>query len=495
MKHRITRYLASEMGFTVFAIEANMPEAYRVNDYVLTGHGDPKALLDGMYFWTWNTHEVLDMIEWMRAFNAGGKGRIQFTGFDMQTPDTAAAIARRTLAKADPAGADSLDACLLRLSRDRFQRQPASFATATATLPVTDFAGRHVRYSGWIRTRDVAETGFAGLWMRADSAQERGTAFDNMQAQHVNGTRDWRRYAIELDIPRGSTNVNFGALLVGAGRAWVDSLAIEVDGKPWRGDGSVELTLESAGGYKFAMDDSVAHDGVRSLSMWRLNSPAEPVATPSGTLAEPVRRLLARVEGEREALARATTPAEADWAIQNLRVVEQSTRMRASENGSPVRDSSMARNVDWILAHEKPGTKLVLWAHNAHVSRKAGWMGSHLAARHGADMVVLGFAMHDGQYTAVEPDKGLKANDAEVPNGDAFEALCHATGSPRFLLDLRLARNDAAARRYFGSPELMRSIGALAMKMQFTPTDIAHDFDAIVFVDHTTPTRLMHPGK
>src|SRR5207245_10014572 len=27
MKHRIVRYLASQMGFTVFAIEANMPEA------------------------------------------------------------------------------------------------------------------------------------------------------------------------------------------------------------------------------------------------------------------------------------------------------------------------------------------------------------------------------------------------------------------------------------------------------------------------------------
>jgi hypothetical protein len=33
---------------------------------VLHGKGDPKALLRGMYFWTWNTEEVLAMIEWMR---------------------------------------------------------------------------------------------------------------------------------------------------------------------------------------------------------------------------------------------------------------------------------------------------------------------------------------------------------------------------------------------------------------------------------------------
>jgi erythromycin esterase-like protein len=33
MKHRVAEFLASYMGFTIFAIEANQPEAYRVNDY------------------------------------------------------------------------------------------------------------------------------------------------------------------------------------------------------------------------------------------------------------------------------------------------------------------------------------------------------------------------------------------------------------------------------------------------------------------------------
>src|SRR5438132_13951246 len=36
LKHRMLEFLASEMGFTIFSIEANMPEAYRLNDYVLT---------------------------------------------------------------------------------------------------------------------------------------------------------------------------------------------------------------------------------------------------------------------------------------------------------------------------------------------------------------------------------------------------------------------------------------------------------------------------
>ena len=89
MKHRIIKYLAEKMGFTVFAIEANMPEAQKVNNYVLNGVGNPKDVLTGLYFWTWNTQEVLDMLEWMREYNALKKGRIEFWGFDMQYPNIA----------------------------------------------------------------------------------------------------------------------------------------------------------------------------------------------------------------------------------------------------------------------------------------------------------------------------------------------------------------------------------------------------------------------
>src|SRR5207244_140401 len=101
LKHRMLEFLATEMGFTIFSIEANMPEAYRLNDYVLNGTGDPAELLRGMYFWTWNTEEVLDMIRWMRAFNASGRGRVQFTGFDMQTHTVALDIVQQFMRRYD----------------------------------------------------------------------------------------------------------------------------------------------------------------------------------------------------------------------------------------------------------------------------------------------------------------------------------------------------------------------------------------------------------
>jgi erythromycin esterase len=46
-----------------------MPEAFDINEYVLTGNGDPVKALAGLYFWTWDTEEVLEMIRWMRRYN------------------------------------------------------------------------------------------------------------------------------------------------------------------------------------------------------------------------------------------------------------------------------------------------------------------------------------------------------------------------------------------------------------------------------------------
>ncbi len=108
LKHRILEFLATKMGFTIFSIEASMPVAYRLNDFVLNGAGDPVKLIKGMHVWSWNTQEVLDMVLWMRQFNRSGKGRLQFTGFDMQTPNAAARIVNDFVSDTDPAYVDAV---------------------------------------------------------------------------------------------------------------------------------------------------------------------------------------------------------------------------------------------------------------------------------------------------------------------------------------------------------------------------------------------------
>lgn len=119
LKHRMLEFLATEMGFTVFAIEANLPEAFAVNAYVLDGKGDPAKALEGLYFWTWNTEEVLALIQWMRAYNLDPAHvrKLKFYGVDMQTDVVALAQAKAWLKTVDPAEAERLEAWELRKSK------------------------------------------------------------------------------------------------------------------------------------------------------------------------------------------------------------------------------------------------------------------------------------------------------------------------------------------------------------------------------------------
>jgi erythromycin esterase len=102
MKARLASFLAQDMGFTVFAMEAGMPEAARINDYVLTGVGDPTELLKGLNNFPWNTQEMLNLVQWMRQYNASGKGQIQFFGFDMQDANVGMENVVRFVSQADP---------------------------------------------------------------------------------------------------------------------------------------------------------------------------------------------------------------------------------------------------------------------------------------------------------------------------------------------------------------------------------------------------------
>lgn len=84
MKSRVVKYLIEENGFDVFALEACMPEAYRLNEYITNGKGNPKDLINKMHFWIWETEEMLALINWMREYNSQHGRKIKFTGIDMQ---------------------------------------------------------------------------------------------------------------------------------------------------------------------------------------------------------------------------------------------------------------------------------------------------------------------------------------------------------------------------------------------------------------------------
>jgi erythromycin esterase-like protein len=87
---RITQRLIAEKRFGAVAVEADWPDAWRVNRYV-RGHSDDRdaneALSGFKRFpaWMWRNTEVRDFVEWLREYNASQQPHQQvgFYGLDL----------------------------------------------------------------------------------------------------------------------------------------------------------------------------------------------------------------------------------------------------------------------------------------------------------------------------------------------------------------------------------------------------------------------------
>lgn len=344
MKHRLLEYLVKEKGFTVFAIEANWPESEFVDRYIKTGVGDPKDALAAMYFWIWQTHEVLTMIEWMRAFNQepGKHPILSFTSFDMQTYDVAR---MRVLAYIK-------------------QYSPQDLATVEAA------------YSG-LRTLN--------LRVRTDAS------FD---------------------------------------------------------------------------EASKKADAIVTL-----------------------------LEARRTALIEASSKNSFRDALQTARIVAQATRMRTPGASLSYRDQMMASNVEWLASEAYPNQKIVLWAHNGHISKTKAPefrpMGDWLRQSLGSQMYVLGFGINSGSVRAATREGGRSIGRAvsKIPLAEpgTGTAILSSTGKALYFLDLR--NRTGVLGKWLAEPHLFRGCGAQwdrdAPDSFMRSEALSKSYDGLIYLENT----------
>ena len=102
---RITRRLLTRHGFAGVAVEADWPEALRVNRYVVGRSDDPHAvdaLRDFQRFpsWMWRNADVLDFVGWLAEH--GGRAPLGFWGLDLYSMHRAAHAVVAYLQRFDP---------------------------------------------------------------------------------------------------------------------------------------------------------------------------------------------------------------------------------------------------------------------------------------------------------------------------------------------------------------------------------------------------------
>jgi len=344
LKHRLVEFLVSEMGFSIFSIESSMPETYKLNNYILHGKGDPKELIKDLHMWPWNTQEVLDMIKWMKKFNERGKGKIQFTGFDMQY------------------------------------------------------------YTGALENlRNFAEKNDKSLLLQIDSII---TLYDKLK---FDGYREFET------------------------------------------GGNISL---------------IRHKCEKILSYLKENS------------------------------YRFSNESKYKWIIQNANIILQNIEYLYfnaygdSYTDIRYRDECMAKNVEWIIRNN-PNVKIMLWAHNSHISREKGFMGNYLSEKLGKNYFNIGFISNSGTYTAYNSGKLTSTNKLAESKPGSFEYSFHKTGISCFIIDLSQINKNDSESEWMAKKLNYRHIGSVAMEesFQFFPARINKYYNSVIFVDSTNASK------
>jgi protein-L-isoaspartate(D-aspartate) O-methyltransferase len=194
---------------------------------------------------------------------------------------------------------------------------------------------------------------------------------------------------------------------------------------------------------------------------------------------------------------------------QNAAVVANAERYyRAMYRGNVeswnLRDQHMFDTLSALLAFHGPDARAVVWAHNSHLGDAAatemGARGEHNVGQLcrtslGEAAYLVGFGTDHGTVIAAD-DWGEPHRVQSVRAADprSYEALCHLSGVPAFLLHLREPRHPGL-REELAEARLERAIGVIyrpdtELQSHYFAASLPRQFDEWIWFDET---KALHP--
>lgn len=155
LRHRLTRFLVRELGFTAFVLESGFPEGLTVDAWTMGGPGDrPDRQRDGITYNFGKCDELGEQLDWLRAH------RVRFYGLDLSDSSASAGPAVRAVVSyldtVDPAYAAGLRERLLPLF-DYLPADRTGLAWAAPAIQAYQELSAPVRYELTARIGAVAE--------------------------------------------------------------------------------------------------------------------------------------------------------------------------------------------------------------------------------------------------------------------------------------------------------------------------------------------------
>jgi hypothetical protein len=101
------------------------------------------------------------------------------------------------------------------------------YGCITKDICATFFINKRIKLSGYLKTENVK--GWTGFLLSVNqNKKNEPLSFDNMSERHIDGTTEWTKYEVVLDVPSNATNIVYGTMLAGGGQVWSYGISIEV---------------------------------------------------------------------------------------------------------------------------------------------------------------------------------------------------------------------------------------------------------------------------
>jgi erythromycin esterase len=193
--------------------------------------------------------------------------------------------------------------------------------------------------------------------------------------------------------------------------------------------------------------------------------------------------------------------------IQYANLVKQFAENTYKGHWSLYRDEAMAENVSWLLENRYQKNKIVLWAHDVHISRcdhpnkylnlnNSISMGSFLSRKYGNAYTSFSLSTYEGEYLAFKSYTDFTRINAPLfkgPVGSLDEALHRVAitkGNPNIFLPF------TRTETWLCEPLPKRFANHVNIDYGYWERiSIPYQFDGIFFIDKTTASKYLKKQK
>lgn len=274
---------------------------------------------------------------------------------------------------------------------------------------------------------------------------------------------------------------------------------------------------------EFVEEALTSHERLEDPKLESKSEDVEKLRTATGALLKLIadhRALFAQTQGSREtsfmecAIENLRTDGEGQLDLSPVSTGRTNASFRNMDAYFSRRDGQNARNFRWLVEKGYPGRKIIVWAHNVHITY--AHIGSRFSsidveARPG-DLKPMGAYLHEwlGRkvytigLTTFEGSDGWVTSATPVPlppvMKDSLESHLHAVGKPYLFLDLRRLSTfpDHPLRQRQSMRIFVPVVGAdtaAPAQGNYTIDDITQIFDGVFYIDRTTPATLISRGE